>query len=77
MITRNVIGHLGIEVFPKGFAGNKWLDWHTTTTHHDLHHKYADNNYGLYFTWWDRWLGTEHEQYQEKFNEVTTRKKAK
>lgn len=74
MITRNVIGHMGIEVFPKGFTRNKWINWHTTTTHHDLHHKNFKTNYGLYFTWWDKWFGTEDKAYESTFEEVTTRK---
>jgi sterol desaturase/sphingolipid hydroxylase (fatty acid hydroxylase superfamily) len=67
MIVRNVIGHAGVELFP-----NRWLHWPiarliTTTTHHDLHHLEFRWNYGLYFTWWDRLMGTEHPQYQERF----------
>lgn len=73
MITRNVQGHLGIEFLPKWFVHNKWINWHTTTTHHDLHHKDFNSNYGLYFTWWDKLLGTEHEKYEECFEEVTSR----
>jgi sterol desaturase/sphingolipid hydroxylase (fatty acid hydroxylase superfamily) len=46
----------------------------TTTTHHDLHHNGSFNhNYGLYFTWWDRLMGTEHPCYREIFREVTSR----
>lgn len=74
MMLRNVLGHLGIEFLPKGFLKNRWLNWHTTTTHHDLHHKNFNHNYGLYFTWWDKWCGTEHPKYQETFEEVTSRK---
>jgi sterol desaturase/sphingolipid hydroxylase (fatty acid hydroxylase superfamily) len=67
MILRNVVGHAGIELFPK-----KWLHWPilraiTTTTHHDLHHAEYRWNYGLYFTWWDRLMGTEHPEYRERF----------
>lgn len=75
MIARNVLGHLGIEFLPKGFLKNRWLNWHTTTTHHDLHHKHFNHNYGLYFTWWDKWLGTEHPKYRATFEEVTSREK--
>ena len=75
MITRNVLGHLGIEFVPKNFLNNRWLNWHTTTTHHDLHHKHFNHNYGLYFTWWDKWFGTEHPKYRETFEEVTSREK--
>ena len=67
MIVRNVIGHAGIELFPR-----QWLRWPilrliTTTTHHDLHHSEFRWNYGLYFTWWDRLMGTEHPRYKENF----------
>ncbi|MDX2281590.1 MAG: DUF2147 domain-containing protein [Saprospiraceae bacterium] len=75
MIFRNVMGHLGIEFLPKNFIANRWINWHTTTTHHDLHHKHFNHNYGLYFTWWDKWFGTEHPNYRETFEEVTSREK--
>lgn len=74
MIFRNVMGHLGIEFLPKNFITNRWINWHTTTTHHDLHHKHFNHNFGLYFIWWDKWFGTEHPNYQETFEEVTSRK---
>jgi sterol desaturase/sphingolipid hydroxylase (fatty acid hydroxylase superfamily)/uncharacterized protein (DUF2147 family) len=73
MITRNVLGHLGIEFLPNRFMKNRWVNWHTTTTHHDLHHKHFNGNYGLYFTWWDRWCGTEQACYRDTFDEVTRR----
>ena len=76
MIVRNVLGHLGIELLPKGSLKIPFLDWHTTTTHHDLHHKDFNGNYGLYFTWWDRICGTEHPEYKERFEEVTSREAA-
>jgi hypothetical protein len=45
-----------------------------TTTHHDLHHNGSfAHNFGLYFTWWDRIMGTEHPQYRAIFREVTGR----
>jgi sterol desaturase/sphingolipid hydroxylase (fatty acid hydroxylase superfamily) len=25
---------------------------------HNTHHATARHNYGLYFLWWDRWMGT-------------------
>lgn len=66
-IARNVIGHSGYELFPAGKGGRPMFDWMTTVTHHDLHHSQAGYNYGLYFTWWDRWMGTEHPQYYARF----------
>ena len=70
MIIRNVMGHSGIELHPAGWVDNKWLDWIITTTHHDLHHSEGNHNFGLYFTWWDRWMGTEHPRYKEHFRAV-------
>ena len=74
MIVRNVLGHLGFELFPKGFTRNKWFSWHTTSTHHNMHHHYFHNNYGLYFTWWDRIMKTEHPDYHDEYDAVTTSK---
>ncbi len=68
MILRNVIGHSGVEFFPAGWTNSKLVGWITTTTHHDLHHSQGNSNFGLYFTWWDRFMGTEHPQYVERFN---------
>lgn len=74
MILRNVMGHLGLELFPKKFMKQAWINWHTTTTHHNMHHEHFNYNYGLYFTWWDKWFGTEHKSYKERFEDVTHRK---
>ncbi len=74
-ISRNVIGHLGYELFHNAFITSKWLNWITTTTHHDQHHHYFNHNYGLYFTWWDKWMKTEHPNYKEEFMAVKARKR--
>ncbi|MBA4056631.1 MAG: hypothetical protein C0490_18095 [Marivirga sp.] len=75
MIVRNVIGHLGFEIFPKGWTKNKWLNWTTAVTHHNIHHERFNTNYGLYFSWWDRWMKTEDKSYHQKFDEVKSRPK--
>lgn len=71
MIIRNAIGHSGHEWFPRGMAGSRWFGWLSAVTHHDLHHESARWNYGLYFTWWDRLMGTEHPDYRHRFDAVT------
>lgn len=73
MILRNALGHSGIEVFPAGPNGKPLFGWLTTVTHHDLHHSHGRWNMGLYFTWWDRWMGTEHPDYLEQFAAVAPR----
>lgn len=70
MIFRNVIGHAGVELYPAGWVDNTLLSWWNTTTHHDLHHSAGTYNFGLYFIWWDRMMGTEHPQYTERFRAV-------
>ncbi|MCC5815272.1 MAG: sterol desaturase family protein [Leptospira sp.] len=77
MTFLNVLGHLGFEMFPKRFLDNVVLRYHNTTTHHNMHHRYFHCNYGLYFNWWDRWMGTNHVNYKERFDEVTNRDKEK
>lgn len=73
MIVRNVLGHVGFEIYPKGFIASKWLNWNTSTTHHSMHHKFFDCNYGLYFSWWDDLLRTTHAKYKETFEEIKAR----
>jgi sterol desaturase/sphingolipid hydroxylase (fatty acid hydroxylase superfamily) len=64
MIVRNVMGHAGVELMPRALADSRWFGWINATTHHDLHHQSFHYNYGLYFTWWDRLMGTEHPAYR-------------
>ena len=75
MILRNVMGHLGFEILPKGFTQNKWFSWNTSITHHNMHHNHFNSNYGLYFSWWDNLMKTTHAQYHETFEEVKARPK--
>jgi sterol desaturase/sphingolipid hydroxylase (fatty acid hydroxylase superfamily) len=70
-IVRNAHGHLAIETLPRGFTRHWFFGRFTTTTHHHLHHETARGNYGLWFTWWDRWCGTERPEYLARFDAVT------
>jgi len=76
MIVRNVIGHSGFELFPRGIAAHRVFGILTTNTHHDLHHSAKAGNYGLYFTWWDRICGTENPDYRKTFARVTATPKS-
>lgn len=71
MIVRNVVGHLGFEVWPAWFARHPLTRWHLTPTHHDLHHRFGKGNYGLYFSFWDDWVGTGRSDYVPNFDAVT------
>lgn len=70
-ILRNAHGHAAVETMPRGFARHFLGGRFTTTTHHHLHHETAQGNYGLWFTWWDRWLGTERADYLQRFDAAT------
>ncbi|TGK26823.1 fatty acid hydroxylase family protein [Leptospira yasudae] len=73
MTSFNVLGHLSYELFPSWFLRSKFTNWHNTTTHHNMHHKYFNCNYSLYFNVWDKIMGTNHEQYRNTFEEVASR----
>ncbi|HEY8929171.1 MAG TPA: sterol desaturase family protein [Mucilaginibacter sp.] len=70
----NVAGHLGYELFPKGFASHWLFKWHNTSTHHNMHHRLVKCNYGLYFNFWDRVMGTNHATYEKSYDEVIARR---
>ena len=71
-IIRNVMGHAGVELMPRWWLSTRATRWLNTTTHHDLHHAGSfHHNYGLYFTFWDRLMGTEHPDYVATFSRVT------
>ncbi len=75
-LTYNVYGHLGYELYPKGF-NKTWIGkWINTSVNHNMHHQYFKGNYGLYFTFWDRAMHTIRPEYDEKFEEVKSRKKS-
>jgi sterol desaturase/sphingolipid hydroxylase (fatty acid hydroxylase superfamily) len=74
MIVRNVVGHLGFEIWPSGFARHPLTRWHLTPTHHDLHHRFGKGNYGLYFSLWDEWMRTTRPDYAATHDGVTARR---
>lgn len=70
--SMNVMGHLGFEMYPSGFTKNAFTKWNNTSTHHNMHHKLVNCNYGLYFNVWDRLMGTNHPEYDKQFEQVAT-----
>lgn len=71
MTFSSVINHLDIEIYPKGFHKNFFGRWLIGATHHSLHHKQFKYNYGLYFTFWDKWKKTESPAFEKLFEEKT------
>ena len=75
-IAYNVYGHLGFELYPKGFHKNWFGRWVNTSVAHNLHHKGFHGNYGLYFLFWDRMMGTIREDYDTTYEKTTAGKTA-
>ncbi len=73
LMVYNVYGHLGWELYPKNFQRSFIGKWINTSVNHNQHHQYFKGNYGLYFLWWDRWMGTLRQDYDQKYDEVKTR----
>jgi sterol desaturase/sphingolipid hydroxylase (fatty acid hydroxylase superfamily) len=74
-LGKNTLAHSGFELMPATRDGKPLLDFMTTTVHHDLHHRRAGTNFGLYFTWWDRWCGTEDPLYHQEFRRVVSQRR--
>ncbi|NVB43109.1 sterol desaturase family protein [Pseudenhygromyxa sp. WMMC2535] len=64
--------HLGYEVLPRGFTRLPGARWLGTSTLHNMHHQYFRWNYGVYFTWWDRAMGTLHPDYDARLEALTS-----
>ena len=66
MTVWTVGNHLGLQVVPISQASSWWGQWFIGSTHHLIHHHQYDRHYGLYFTLWDRLLGTEDARYENR-----------
>ena len=53
MIFNNILIHLGFNI--RAFC---FTNFQNTAMDHDYHHHKGRDNYGLYFTFWDRLMGT-------------------
>ncbi len=63
-----VLNHLGVDRLPIDFP-HHWLGrWFIGPAHHSVHHRKYSYHYGLYFTFWDKWLGTQDPNYEPQFD---------
>lgn len=77
MSLYNVYGHLGFEIYPHHLNRHPIGKWFNTSVNHNMHHQYFKGNYGLYFTFWDRVMGTMNKNYEDSFESVTARNYSK
>lgn len=66
----NVVNHSGYELYPHRLLRWFGIQWITTPTHHNMHHRTFNYNFGLYTNFWDRLMRTEHKLYQQHFERV-------
>ena len=72
-VTIAVAGHTGYEFHAKWLM-DSWLGkFFSTPTNHIQHHDSFKGNFGLYFNFWDRWMGTNHPDYEKRYREVVGR----
>jgi lathosterol oxidase len=69
-----VLNHLGLDRLPASFP-HYWLGkWFIGPAHHSVHHRRYTVHYGLYFTFWDRLLGTQDPDYENRLgNHITSK----
>lgn len=65
-VAINIIGHGGFEIIPARWSKLPLLRLSNNVSHHDLHHTRFHYNFGLYFNFWDRLMGTFLDQVEKK-----------
>jgi lathosterol oxidase len=58
IVIINVLGHLGVEIYPDFLRKNQITKYLNFSKDHNDHHNYFHGNYGLYFSFWDRIMKT-------------------
>lgn len=58
--------HLGFQVVPYSRLSCWWGKWCIGSAHHLIHHYRCTRHYGLYFTFWDKFLGTQDASYEAR-----------
>lgn len=58
----NVLGHCGVEPAPLAWQNHPVLKWLNFASMHNRHHVRLDTHFGLYFSVWDRVMGTTEKQ---------------
>jgi sterol desaturase/sphingolipid hydroxylase (fatty acid hydroxylase superfamily) len=70
MSLTGVLNHTGLELFPSYFAEHPMGKWLISATHHHQHHQLYAWNFGLYFTFWDRWMRTQSPSYEAVYLKI-------
>ena len=70
-----LIHHFGFRLFEDSAFG-RWLgSWMVGPLHHWMHHRKYTAHYSLYFTFWDKVMGTQQEGYEAMLDRMVLREK--
>lgn len=70
MFYINMWGHTSFEFWHRDLTTHPILKALNTPTHHNLHHKYHQANYSIYYNFWDKVCGTNHPEYEAHYKAV-------
>jgi len=70
----SVYGHCGYELRPNKAPAFRMFN---TSLHHYQHHKFVRYNFGIYLNWWDKWFKTENPSYEQDFEKLSEKIKAR
>lgn len=70
-LTFGLMGHLGVEPFPRAWLQTPILRYISTSTFHAEHHQDRFHNFGFYTLIWDRLFGTLSPDYRDDFQRAT------
>jgi lathosterol oxidase len=73
MFYINMWGHTSYEFWHKDLLTHKALRHLNTPTHHNIHHKYHNANFSIYYNLWDNLCGTNHPEYENHYRAVKTK----
>ncbi len=68
---QSMLNHCGYEWLPN----NRWTRWYNSTLVHNLHHQKSRVNYGYYFTFWDKVMGTFDKNFDREYELLRGRQK--
>jgi len=66
-VAFGLMGHLGVEPFPRRWLELPLIRYISTSTFHAEHHQDRHHNYGFYTVIWDRLFGTLSPVYSDEF----------
>lgn len=75
MLLCNAFGHMNFEFYSLNILKFKLTRDFNTATHHYMHHKYFNKNFGIYYNHWDKLFKTNHKDYLKNFIRARLRAK--